>query len=1251
MALDLLAIISAAGTGAVTGYLTNNLALKMIFKEYGPLGGVVIKTKNEFIDSISALVERDLINHHTLKEEFSHPKFKNEFGRTVADFINNHLESHSSETLISDIPAWEDNFGVLTESAAISIVELLAVSSGHLRKVELNKLISDSNQKKITEEIYSKILEKMKSESTAEKIIVEFYEQLQNKKLRELLNVESREQLRTIIKKLNEYFKTNYQSLNQIEKNDFKEKTKELLNIEKFSKNIINEIKKIRISDLFKSQTEIEKKQDKAGIRNILKEILINIKIELNNSDYILEDFLTEEVKAELKAELEKIISVGESELLDFLTEEENELNSLIFEAVEAEIESSTGFKAMSRQGIYSKYRENIDEYGLPTTYLKNYFKGNQNADSHHKITEFFFSKIKEIKINKLVSNIDLEEVTNNLETLIWDFYQQNRDKRLIELFSEDFFAQGYFSDKITDLLFSFIKKLSSESESIDIMVDYLFDFRLKDLITKPTVNNKKKTAAAKFYKFMQAEERFKLQAVSYLNENFFAILNNEINNSKSEFKDSIQNSLEHLKNKAAAKEISSFYRVFRDNPEAVTDLTESISTFFYNNLPELLEGKITEAASTNLHQLSDQEVQAAIEDFMGKELKPITYLGALLGAAAGSIFAASGAEAAVFNSFPIWIEYLSSALLYGGVGWLTNVLAIWMIFHPYQQKNIAGLKIPFTPGVVAKNRSRFANSMGKFVEKELLKANSAAEIIEQNRSQIRARTEEFFEGNDYQQFFDLISENNQILAKKILNSLKNTISELDYQHFESMIKAFNKDLNRLLMKKAEGFDFALELNKYLAEDNDCFNLESRLSSGFKVNTIIEAAAGEYKLEFNSKELKNFMQNKELYPIIKFLVPYLFEKEIDFDSKEYLIDHAKREVDFYLDQGLNLFLEQQEKTARLINFKKDEIIEKEKEKKGGLLKNTLISGAIYMADLDEFVDSVVALVFQGLEEKYLIENRSKLKKLYFSFIKKIDDNKELLTKDQMKINQLLKELLTTEAGTDILTKSLYLNDDLLTDLIDLTFKSESKKLFSLNLSIESEFVEFFINDYLNLEQKLELLIQFKKLISADNFRKELTQLIKQLNFDFLNQEIEKMFAELKLLDAEYFNPQFLAKFKENSCSLLDDQELRKSLLNQLEAEILKLADTLKTEMDRDSLRFLLALVIEAGVDSFKANSEALLSSLELKELTAKEIRKMNPAEIEAVFDSFAGKYFNHLKQYGWFGGVFGLLQLLLRTVI
>jgi len=86
-------------------------------------------------------------------------------------------------------------------------------------------------------------------------------------------------------------------------------------------------------------------------------------------------------------------------------------------------------------------------------------------------------------------------------------------------------------------------------------------------------------------------------------------------------------------------------------------------------------------------------------------------------------------------------------------------------------------------------------------------------------------------------------------------------------------------------------------------------------------------------------------------------------------------------------------------------------------------------------------------------------------------------------------------------------------------------------------------------------------------------------------------------------------------------------------------------------MDTDSLEYILSILVLSGIDSFEANAEDMLQSLNLKELSAEEVKDMDPAEIEAVFDSFAGKYFTHLKQYGWFGGIFGVLQLLLKNII
>ena len=1250
MALDLLAIISAAGTGAVTGYLTNNLALKMIFKEYGPLGGVVIKTKDEFIDSISALVERDLINHHTLEEEFSRAEFKDNFNQTMDDFLNIYLEQQSSQTKLGEIPGWNENFELLNSFAADASVDIFSSSSEKLEEKELEELIPKSLQQNCLKKIYNQIIKEAESEASLEKLILNFYEQLKTKSLSQLLNTESKKQLKVFIREVLQYFRKNYQKLETAEKKEFKDRLKELFDLKNLSQNIINEIKEVKIADLFQDKNELERILKSSEFHKNLKEILVNLKIEINNSELILSDLFTEELEADLEQEVVKIIYAAESDLLKFLEREENELNELILEAVETEIDASTGFKAMSRQGIYNKYQENIDEYGLPLTHLKDYLREKLSSDKQ-ELAAVVMQKIKKIKLKKIIQKLDLEAVTENLESLIWNFYQDNEDKRLIELFSEEVFAQDQLTDKIIDLFFRSLKQISNETESVEILIDYFLEFKLEDLINKEKIALKTDSMTDEVYQLLSEKNLLTAGGVDYLNQNFFQLLNEEINNSRTEFQEKSKKYFTQFKNSLSEKELNTFQNLVEDDPKAVSDLTETIMSFFYNNLPELLEGKVSEAASTNLHQLSDEEVQTAIEEFMGKELKPITYLGALLGAVAGIIFSFSGAESAVFSASPLWGDYLSSAILYGGVGWLTNVLAIWMIFHPYQEKNILGKTIPFTPGVVAKNRSRFADSMGKFVEKELLKANSAAEIIEKNRSEIKNSTLEYFEESNYQQFFKLLAEKNEVLAESILEKLEKFILTLDLDDFKNLVKPLNPEVNKLFIEKMRDFDFAAKIEKYLDQKkNSIKEFDSLITSNLSVEKITKAAAGKYKIVLNSKDLKNLLQNRELYPLFKFMAPYLLEKEIDFDLKAYFLEFLREDSDYYLDQSLEMLFKQQDQIARLINFKKDEIIEKEKEKEGGLFKNTLMSGAIYMADLDQFVDSIVERVFKQLRENYSVENRDKLEDLYDNILEKMESEK-IFSEKNLKVNPILKNFLKSEAGAELLTEVLYLSEDSLVELIDSAVKSENKTLFTLKLNIRAEILEYFINQQLGLEQKLQLLLAIKKLFTADNIKEEIRKLTKEIDFKVLNQELAELLQKKQLVRLEKLDPDLFEEVKSNLNSLLKNPELKQLLLNEGAEKITDLSEVLEKEMDRESLEYLLTLFIEAGVDSFKDNSEDLLNSLELKELTAAEVRKMNPAEIEKVFDSFAGKYFAHLKQYGWFGGIFGVLQLLLRTII
>lgn len=60
--------------------------------------------------------------------------------------------------------------------------------------------------------------------------------------------------------------------------------------------------------------------------------------------------------------------------------------------------------------------------------------------------------------------------------------------------------------------------------------------------------------------------------------------------------------------------------------------------------------------------------------------------------------------------------------VLVGGViGWITNLLAIIMVFRPHEAKYIRGHKLPFTPGLIPKEKERIAESIGDAIGNNLM--------------------------------------------------------------------------------------------------------------------------------------------------------------------------------------------------------------------------------------------------------------------------------------------------------------------------------------------------------------------------------------------------------------------------------------------------------------------------------------------------------------------------------------------------
>ncbi len=57
-------------------------------------------------------------------------------------------------------------------------------------------------------------------------------------------------------------------------------------------------------------------------------------------------------------------------------------------------------------------------------------------------------------------------------------------------------------------------------------------------------------------------------------------------------------------------------------------------------------------------------------------------------------------------------LSFAVSSVMGGVIGYGTNELAIWMLFHPRTPRFLFGHQLPMTPGIIPKNKARIAEGM-----------------------------------------------------------------------------------------------------------------------------------------------------------------------------------------------------------------------------------------------------------------------------------------------------------------------------------------------------------------------------------------------------------------------------------------------------------------------------------------------------------------------------------------------------------
>ena len=95
-----------------------------------------------------------------------------------------------------------------------------------------------------------------------------------------------------------------------------------------------------------------------------------------------------------------------------------------------------------------------------------------------------------------------------------------------------------------------------------------------------------------------------------------------------------------------------------------------------------------------------------------------------------------------------MWYTYLIPPIVGGVIGYITNDIAIRMLFRPHKAKYICGIHIPFTPGIIPKEKGRIAEAIGDVISENLMSTEVLERYLlsEEMIGKIRSAVEEYIE-------------------------------------------------------------------------------------------------------------------------------------------------------------------------------------------------------------------------------------------------------------------------------------------------------------------------------------------------------------------------------------------------------------------------------------------------------------------------------------------------------------------------
>ncbi len=446
--------------------------------------------------------------------------------------------------------------------------------------------------------------------------------------------------------------------------------------------------------------------------------------------------------------------------------------------------------------------------------------------------------------------------------------------------------------------------------------------------------------------------------------------------------------------------------------------------------------------------------------------------------------------------------EYILIPILCAIIGYSTNWLAIKMIFRPFEPKYLFGIKIPFTPGLIAKERGRIAQNIGRTLEEEILTKEELSKFfsemnIEKSIDDFIVKTKNDNIDNN-EEVYKVIDKNLNLNSKQLLNDvIQNKIQQ--YLQNEKF-KTNSKNILEYILQYASDEKVITSLNNVIVQ-------------------IFDNSYDDFIKFINSDKFDKMVEDKIIKEFDKLL-------ECDQELEEYFED-GSLVVKKYIKSNLN------EYTSKVVDYlttDKSEDFHKECKK---------ILDKVLKANLNPFVTGFLNIdsMYDGGINKlsdYLKDENNNKEILYYldGIINKIYKSKvssavKLVPRDMItsEIIKVMKNNLNDDNLKDVIKSKILIDEKIITNAltenkenIDNFFYNTLKETINNNISLISNLI---VDEVLNVKVS-EILKGFNFKVSDINnidlyIEKSISFIVDKIE---INNIVENKLNQIELKEIE-----------------------------------------------------------------------------------------------------------------------------------